>query len=128
MTRRLKPEDVAVNQFIGSRVAFRRYEKEVVQSDLATTLSITTQMLSKYERGESTISAARIWQIATELRTPVAFFFEGLDSGGEDDEMPRELLTDTNIQVLRRYMALDSEEQIALFRILDVMTRGRRLE
>ena len=67
-----------VDRHVGLRIRMRRKEIGVSQERLAEALSITFQQVQKYERGANRVSASKLWEIATALRTPVAYFYEGL--------------------------------------------------
>jgi transcriptional regulator with XRE-family HTH domain len=68
---------------IGSRLRLRRLAMGFSQETLARALGITFQQIQKYERGTNRIFASRLFQLACVLRVPVAYFFQGLPSGGE---------------------------------------------
>ena len=51
---------------------------ELTQQQLALQVGIRFQQIQKYECGANRISAARLWQLAEALETPVAYFYEGL--------------------------------------------------
>src|SRR3546814_12247089 len=53
------------------------------QETLARALGITFQQIQKYERGTNRIFASRLFHLARVLRVPVAYFFHGLQAGGE---------------------------------------------
>jgi transcriptional regulator with XRE-family HTH domain len=67
-----------VDRHVGLRIRMRRKEMGVSQERLAEALGITFQQVQKYERGANRVSASKLWEIATALRTPVAYFYEGL--------------------------------------------------
>src|SRR3546814_14180935 len=73
------PIDVA----IGSRLRLRRLAMGFSQETLARALGITFQQIQKYERGTNRIFASRLFHLARVLRVPVAYFFHGLQAGGE---------------------------------------------
>ena len=79
-----RPEPVDV--IVGARIAARRREMGLSQSDLARALSITFQQVQKYERGANRVSASKLYDIAAALRTPIAWFFEGLPA--PEDSLP----------------------------------------
>jgi transcriptional regulator with XRE-family HTH domain len=58
------------------------------QTNLADELGVTFQQVQKYEKGANRISASRLQHIASVLRVPVAFFFDGgpnqFQSSGSD--------------------------------------------
>ena len=57
----------------------RRKEMGVSQERLAEALGITFQQVQKYERGANRVSASKLWEIAGALRTPVGYFYDGLE-------------------------------------------------
>src|SRR5215208_5898064 len=70
-----------VDRHVGLRIRMRRKEIGVSQERLAEALGITFQQVQKYERGANRVSASKLWEIASALRTPVAYFYEGLNDG-----------------------------------------------
>lgn len=67
-----------VDLHVGIRIRMRRKEMGVSQERLADSLGITFQQVQKYERGANRVSASKLWEIATALKTPVAYFYDGL--------------------------------------------------
>ncbi len=67
-----------VDRHVGLRIRMRRKEMSVSQERLAEALGITFQQVQKYERGANRVSASKLWEIATALKTPVAYFYDGL--------------------------------------------------
>src|SRR5260370_32951057 len=72
----------------GARIRMRRRMQGMSQERLADALGLTFQQVQKYERGANRVSASKLYEIAASLKTPVAYFFEGLadpathDGGG----------------------------------------------
>ena len=69
-----------VDRHVGLRIRMRRKEMGVSQERLAEALGITFQQVQKYERGANRVSASKLWEIAAALKTPVAYFFDGLSA------------------------------------------------
>lgn len=67
-----------VDRHVGLRIRMRRKEMGVSQERLAEALGITFQQVQKYERGANRVSASKLWEIAAALKTPVAYFYDGL--------------------------------------------------
>ena len=67
-----------VDLHVGARVRMRRRLAGISQEKLADALGLTFQQVQKYERGANRVSASKLFEIAIALKTPVAFFFEGL--------------------------------------------------
>ncbi len=70
------PDPVDIH--VGQRLRLRRNMVGMSQDELATACDITFQQIQKYETAVNRISASRLFQIGMALKTPVAFFFEGL--------------------------------------------------
>lgn len=73
-----------VDRHVGLRIRMRRKEMGVSQERLAESLGITFQQVQKYERGANRVSASKLWEIAAALKTPVAYFYDGL---GDQDAL-----------------------------------------
>lgn len=67
-----------VDVHVGRRVRARRQTLGVSQVTLAEGIGVTFQQVQKYERGHNRISVSKLYRIAKVLRTPLAYFFEGL--------------------------------------------------
>ena len=67
-----------VDLHVGVRIRMRRKEMGISQERLADALGITFQQVQKHERGANRVSASKLWEIATALKTPVAYFYDGL--------------------------------------------------
>nr|WP_295111859.1 helix-turn-helix domain-containing protein [uncultured Caulobacter sp.] len=76
-----------IDQHVGTQVRMRRKVLGVTQDQLADSLGVTFQQVQKYERGENRISASKLYQIASLLKTDIGFFFDGLpDPDATDGE------------------------------------------
>jgi transcriptional regulator with XRE-family HTH domain len=67
----------------------RRRMMGVSQEKLGDALGLTFQQVQKYERGANRVSASKLFEIATVLKTPVAYFFEGLPDPIRDETAGR---------------------------------------
>ena len=72
-------ESNPVDVYVGNRIRLRRQMLKLSQEKLALMLGVTFQQLQKYEKGINRIGASRLWDFATVLRVPLAFFFEGIN-------------------------------------------------
>lgn len=52
----------------------------ITQTQLAKAVGLTFQQIQKYESGANQLVSSRLYELASVLRVPVAFFFEGLRS------------------------------------------------
>ena len=70
----------SANQYICIRVRERRVEQNVGLMEMAGEIGISYQQLQKYEAGKNSLSAAKLWLIASYLEVPVAYFYPSQDS------------------------------------------------
>ncbi len=68
-----------IDIYVGNRLRLRREMLKISQMKLASLLGITFQQVQKYEKGTNRIGASRIWDIASVLKVPVSYFYEGID-------------------------------------------------
>lgn len=75
-----------VDFHLGRRLRRRRRLLGLTQQQLAIQVGIRFQQIQKYECGANRISAARLWQLAEALETPVNYFYDGLAEAIERKE------------------------------------------
>ncbi len=75
-----------IDAYIGSRVRLRRLMLQMSQEALGEELALTFQQVQKYEKGINRISASRLFELATALRVPVSYFFDGLKPTSQPNE------------------------------------------
>lgn len=75
-----------IDLHVGNQVRLRRKFLGLSQGDLAKPIGLTFQQLQKYERGANRISASKLYEIASILKTPIASFFEGYTEGAPAEE------------------------------------------
>jgi transcriptional regulator with XRE-family HTH domain len=68
-----------VDEHVGKRLRLRRILLGLTQDDLAKRLGLTSQLIQKYEAGETRISASRLYGIAEQLAVPITWFFDELE-------------------------------------------------
>src|SRR5579864_6598764 len=105
-----------VDLHVGARVRMRRRLQGVSQEKLADALGLTFQQVQKYERGANRVSASKLYEIAACLKTPVAYFFEGLvdpsspdsDAGasGPEQSVHRFLMTPEGLELAKAFPRL----------------------
>jgi transcriptional regulator with XRE-family HTH domain len=110
-----------VDRHVGLRIRMRRKEMGVSQERLADALGITFQQVQKYERGANRVSASKLWEIAAALKTPVAYFYDGL--GDQDTVVAQREAAQEFI------MSAEGAELIAAFpRIVEPSIRRKIVE
>ena len=67
-----------IDLHLGRRLRRRRRLLGLTQQQLAMQVGIRFQQIQKYECGANRISAARLWQLAEALESPVSYFYDGL--------------------------------------------------
>jgi transcriptional regulator with XRE-family HTH domain len=79
MTRstHVKQSPDPIDAYIGNRVRMRREMLAMSQHKLGAALGVTRQHVQKCETGTRRLSASQLHQIASVLKVPPAFFFEG---------------------------------------------------
>mgnify|MGYP000574263666 FL=1 len=66
-------------------------------------MNVTFQQIQKYECGANRISAARLFQLAKALETPINYFYDGLS----DDKTEVAAVNNEGIEVFSRKETLD---------------------
>jgi transcriptional regulator with XRE-family HTH domain len=74
-----------IDLHLGKRLRRRRRLLGLTQQQLAVAVGIRFQQIQKYECGANRISAARLWQLAEALETPVGYFYDGLAEAAARD-------------------------------------------
>jgi transcriptional regulator with XRE-family HTH domain len=75
-----------IDLHLGRRLRRRRRLLGLTQQQLGVQVGIRFQQIQKYECGANRISAARLWQLAEALETPINYFYEGLAEAIERKE------------------------------------------
>lgn len=116
MTKRIPADKTptCIDRIIGTRIRIARHAKPLPQERLAAMLGISFQQLQKYEKGINRISAGRLFEIASLLGYPVAWFYE---------PEPADDATSHKSATLADKIALlaDCEQSNAIERIVDAM-------
>jgi transcriptional regulator with XRE-family HTH domain len=68
-----------VDMHVGARIRMRREDLRISQDTLSKAIGVTFQQVQKYERGQNRISASRLTRVARTLKTPIAWFFDGIE-------------------------------------------------
>jgi len=108
-----------VDLHVGARIRLRRRMQGVSQEKLADALGLTFQQVQKYERGANRVSASKLYEIASALRAPVSYFFEGLADPAGDAESGARPSEETTVHAF-----LMTAEGLELARLFPQVTRG----
>jgi transcriptional regulator with XRE-family HTH domain len=132
-TRPGLPDHSIVDAHIGSRLRLRRTLLGMSQEKLATLVGITFQQIQKYERGSNRISGSRLYDLATALGVPVAFFFDGLPSRPAmpapslpfpDDALEPSTMRREAMEVVRAYYAVPVAARQSVYHLLKSLARS----
>ena len=113
-----------VDIHVGQRVRQRRWMLGMTQQQLGDEVGIKFQQIQKYETGANRVSASRMWDIATAMEVPVAFFFEGLEGQvtGSDDARG-DVLTDKEAnELVHAYYSIPETQRRRLFDLARVLS------
>ncbi|MFN7129173.1 MAG: helix-turn-helix domain-containing protein [Brevundimonas sp.] len=91
-----------IDLHLGRRLRRRRRLLGLTQQQLAVQVGIRFQQIQKYECGANRISAARLWQLAEALETPVSYFYDGVT-----EALERKDATQTGGEMFSRKETLD---------------------
>lgn len=107
----------SVDLHVGQRVRQRRWMLGMTQAQLGDLVGTKFQQIQKYETGANRISASRMWDIASVLRVPIAFFFQGLNGQTADtSEMRGDISSDKEAgDLVRAYYAMPENQRRRLF-------------
>jgi transcriptional regulator with XRE-family HTH domain len=68
-----------IEEDVAKRLRLPRNLVDLSQDELARRLGLTSQLIQKYEAGETRISASRLYAIAVQLTVPITWFFDELE-------------------------------------------------
>lgn len=119
-----------VDVHVGKRIRQRRWLIGMTQQKLADMVGIKFQQIQKYETGANRVSASRLWDIGEAMGVPVAFFFEGIQSGGANgvtgetvENVPADLMGDKEaMDLVRSYYAIPENQRRRLFELARVLS------
>jgi transcriptional regulator with XRE-family HTH domain len=74
------PDPIDVH--VGRQVRLARELAGMTQTEVGQHISMSFQVVQKYEHGEIRVSASRLFQFASLLNKPIDYFFDALDGRG----------------------------------------------
>jgi len=129
-----------VDVHVGKRIRTRRWMLGQTQQQIADAVGVKFQQVQKYETGANRVSASRLFEIAKALNTPISFFFEEIESQGnetehqdslmengaaDEDHVSIEQFSDKEaLAFLRHYYRLDEEPRRRLFELARSLTKA----
>ena len=111
------------NRHLGSKLRIRRLALGLTQTKVAQAINVTFQQIQKYEKGTNGISSLRIMQLASFLKVPVLYFYEGY-SAYEGESLSDEGDENLNYSFLAKlFSSLSSQQKEKIFQVLKNTTR-----
>ena len=106
------------NRHLGSKLRIRRLALGLTQTKVAQAINVTFQQIQKYEKGTNGISSLRIMQLASFLKVPVLYFYEGF-SAYEGESLSNEGDENLNYSFLAKlFSGLSSQQKEKIFQVL----------
>ena len=87
----------AIDVHLGRRLRRRRRLLGLTQQQLAVQVGVRFQQIQKYECGANRLGAARLWALAGALKTPISYFFDGLEEQQEQASRSDRSATSPNL-------------------------------
>lgn len=113
-----------VDSHVGGRIRKRRTLLGLTQEQLASALNISYQQVQKYETGANRVSAGRLYQISQELSVEVGYFFEGLETAG-NEEMPHGGRNRPTIELAKNFSEIhNASVRAAVSNLVRTLTSG----
>ncbi|UNC48953.1 helix-turn-helix domain-containing protein [Enterobacter huaxiensis] len=117
----------SADKLVGQRIQTRRKEAGLTAADLAETIDISQQQLSRYERGTNKINIAHLVKIAVALKTPISWFFiDCMDDFNFDNMQPKYVAgldTELKQRLDQIWIKLDHDKKKSLILFLDEFTK-----
>jgi transcriptional regulator with XRE-family HTH domain len=115
------------DKLVGQRIQARRKEVGLTAAELAESIDISQQQLSRYERGTNKINIAHLITIAVALKTPISWFFIDCMEDFNFDDMQPNYVTGHDMELKQRldqvWMKLDHDKKKSLILFLDEFTK-----
>lgn len=123
-------DEEAINLHIGRRLRRRRRIMGLTQSGLGTAVDVKFQQVQKYECAANRLTAARLFMLATALKIPVQYFFDGLPgaaTGNPSADGEDEVLESTEShEVLEAYYRLPWRARRRLITFMKSLAEAER--
>jgi len=92
-------EQEFINKYIGEKIRHKRKCMGMTQTDLGDFLGVSTQQISKYEKGIDHINLVNLYRLSRALKTRVNSFLDGMQSSLDN----KKKLENINFVKLERY-------------------------
>ena len=123
-----------IDLHLGRTIRGARHLRGMSRFVLARKMGVGPQALEKWERGETRITAGKLWAISSLLDMPITFFFEGFGPDGVTDDA-RSLLLATlasvsaeSLEVAEKISRLSKRKREALIEQIEWLVRQQHEE
>lgn len=100
---------------VGKRIRQRRLVLALSQQEVAAGIGTKFQQLQKYETGMNRVSASRLCDLAKVLQVAPSFFFEGLETPTEAEELQNH----DEVRLLSCFRNSPADAQLAILGIAE---------
>ena len=112
-----------VDVHVGKRIRQRRWMIGMTQQQLADAVGIKFQQIQKYETGMNRVSASRLWDIAGTIDVPIGYFFEGLDTSGDEAGQGDEMMGSKQaMELIRAFHSIPDAQRKRLLDLARVLS------
>lgn len=98
-----------IDSHLGRRLRRRRRLVGLTQQQVATRVGLRFQQIQKYETGANKISAARLWQLAEALESPVSYFYDGLKGSLEEADPGKLFSHKESVELVQAFSQMDEK-------------------
>jgi transcriptional regulator with XRE-family HTH domain len=110
----MKKRSTSADAHVAARIRERRISLGLTQSQFAELIGVTFQQAHKYERGMNRVSAGRLYEISRVLKTPVAFFYDGLQNGAPAQDEQESDYSRARLTIARALVEVREPKKLAL--------------
>ena len=118
MSRKHKNEEL--NKVIGINIKALRVKLGESQIDFAARFYISGQQLQKYETGQDSISAAKLWNMAKVTNHSINYFYDVI---ADILPMERKDISST-LRLVRAWNEINDKQRVSVLGILEVLPKS----
>lgn len=122
-----------IDLHLGRTIRGARHIRGMSRFVLARKIGVGPQALEKWERGETRITAGKLWAISSLLDMPITFFFEGFGPEGSDSVQRRFVdalasITPESLEIAEKIARLSKRQRDALAEQVQWLVRQQEEE
>lgn len=116
------PPDLKAQSQIGRNLRVLRESRGMSLQTLAASLGVTYQQVQKYEKGESGLSAPRLYALSRILQAPYDVFFAGIEDSRATLAPPVAITPAVMVRALKLQQKCPPAERNKILKIIDILT------